>query len=432
MLNIPFILLAAGSLSTLIAGAPIPSSPLSVAQPEEAASFKPSLSLNKRTTLYNILGGDGKVAVGWPTLDNWWPTFDEMFEANRDTMANSCTQWNVPNNSDDEISDISTAIQEVASSSGVDARFILAIVIQESNGCVRAPTTDVGIPGLVNPGLMQSHSGSGSCNNGGVSNPCPYDQIKQMITDGTVGTSTGDGLVGCLKTAGGTGDVANYYRAARIYNSGSIDSSGNLGLGVATHCYSSDVGNRLTGWATGPSSCLADTIGTLTSALTSNFRFASSGTSTGTDTSSSSDSSDTTTTSTTTTTVTSTTTQAPTTTTTTTTTSSTTTTAAPAPTTESSSTTTTTYTVITVVPTPSTTQPAATSTPAAAASSTAAPIYPGADSDCQEYYTVVSGDYCLKVESDIGVSVDQLRELNSGLKEDCTNLWLGYQYCIKT
>ncbi|KAJ0419508.1 hypothetical protein BJY00DRAFT_285796 [Aspergillus carlsbadensis] len=435
MLNIPFILLAAGSLPTLIAGAPIPSSPLGAVHPEEAVSFTPSLSLNKRTTVYNVLGGNGKLAHGWPSLDAWWPSFDEMFEANRDTMANSCTQWNVPNNSDDEIDNISTAIKEVSSSSGVDARYILAIVIQESNGCVRAPTTDNGV---INPGLMQSHNGVGSCNNGGVSNPCPYDNIKQMITDGTVGTSDGDGLVGCLKAAGGTGDVSSYYRAARIYNSGSIDSSGNLGLGIATHCYSSDVANRLTGWATGPSSCVPDTIGTLTSAVTTNFRFAGSSTS-----GDSSDSDDTTVESSSTTT---TTTQAPAPTSTS---STTTTTAAPAPTPEpeadtvtstTTTTTTSTYTVVHVVPTSSTTTTSATSAPTppaisapalSAASATEAPIYPYADSSCKEYYTVVEDDYCLKVESAIGVSLAELRELNSGLKEDCTNLWLGYQYCIK-
>jgi hypothetical protein len=406
---------------------------LSAARHEEAVpAFTPSLSLNKRTTVYNVLGGAGKLAQGWPSLDAWWPSFDEMFEANRDTMANSCTQWNVPNNSDDEIDNISAAIKEVSETSGVDARYILAIVIQESNGCVRAPTTNYGV---TNPGLMQSHNGLGSCNNGEVLSPCPYAQIKQMITDGTVGTSDGDGLVGCLKAAGGTSDVSSYYRAARIYNSGSIDSSGNLGLGIATHCYSSDVANRLTGWATGPSSCVPDTIGTLNAAVTTNFRFAGSSTS-----DDSSESDETTVESSSTTTTTTTTTQAPAPTTS----ASTTTTAAPAPTPEpeadtvtstTTTTTTMTYTLVHVVPTSTTTPSSAPTAPPAtsapAASSTAAPIYPYADSACKEYYTVVEDDYCLKVESAIGVSLAELRELNSGLKEDCTNLWLGYQYCIK-
>lgn len=57
--------------------------------------------------------------------------------------------------------------------------------------------------GVRNPGLMQSHNGSGSC--AGV-NPCPWSSILQMIRDGTAGTSSGDGLKQTMaKTAGATG-----------------------------------------------------------------------------------------------------------------------------------------------------------------------------------------------------------------------------------
>lgn len=49
-----------------------------------------------------------------------------------------------------------------------------------------------------------------------------------------------------------------YYRAARFYNSGEIDSSGDLGKGSATHCYSSDLANRLTGWTDAASACTLD------------------------------------------------------------------------------------------------------------------------------------------------------------------------------
>ncbi len=55
-------------------------------------------------------------------------------------------------------------------------------------------------------------------------------------------------------TTGGTA----FYRAARIYNSGSIDASGDLGAGVATHCYASDVANRLMGWTGNGSTCTLD------------------------------------------------------------------------------------------------------------------------------------------------------------------------------
>ncbi|THV45070.1 hypothetical protein BGAL_0534g00050 [Botrytis galanthina] len=210
---------------------------------------------------YTVYSGDGATSVGWPTESDWISSFDTMFDNQNSVLKASCTQFGVENNSDDEISDLKSAISEVAETTGIDSRFILAIVMQESNGCVRAPTT---VYSISNPGLMQSHEGSGSCNSGSsVQNPCPKSEMVQMITDGTAGTSSGDGLAQCLKESAAT-DVSKYYKAARIYNSGSIDSSGNLGDGVATHCYATDVANRLTGWFSGTSSCDSATIGSLT------------------------------------------------------------------------------------------------------------------------------------------------------------------------
>jgi hypothetical protein len=83
-----------------------------------------------------------------------------------------------------------------------------------------------------------------------------------MLTDGAGGTAAGDGLKQGLAQAG-CSDVSKYYKAARIYNSGSIAAGGNLGGGVATHCYSSDIANRLTGWYAGTSKCDPNTIGTM-------------------------------------------------------------------------------------------------------------------------------------------------------------------------
>jgi hypothetical protein len=54
------------------------------------------------------------------------------------------------------------------------------------------------------------------------------------------------------------GNDADFYRAARIYNSGSIASSGQLQDGIATHCYASDIANRLTGWVWAPHGCTLD------------------------------------------------------------------------------------------------------------------------------------------------------------------------------
>ena len=179
-------------------------------------------------------------------------------------MKASCAQWGVPDDSDSEIASMKSSIQSIASATGVDERFILAIIMQESTGCVRVITTAYSV---FNPGLMQSHNGTGTCNTnnaplgipgvsdtGVVQTPCPESEIHQMIEDGTAGTSSGDGLEQCLQKQGHT-DVSRFYRAARMYNGGSIAASGNLGQGCCTLCYASDIANRLTGWVNAPHTC---------------------------------------------------------------------------------------------------------------------------------------------------------------------------------
>lgn len=210
-----------------------------------------STSVSDSYTFYTGNGSDG---AGWPDMSTWG-SFSDLWATNSATMANTCG-WNGwgDNDSPTEIADIQSAIQQVSASTGVDARFILAIVMQESEGCVRVPTTNNGV---VNPGLMQSHDGSGSC--AGVE-PCPQSEITQMITDGTAGTSQGPGLQQLISQAAaniGTTDAQTFYAAARLYNSGSADYS-NLDNGLgSTPCYASDVANRLQGWSLAPSTCTA-------------------------------------------------------------------------------------------------------------------------------------------------------------------------------
>jgi hypothetical protein len=148
-------------------------------------------------------------------------------------MKQSCKQWNVPNNSEQEINDIYNGIKQVAGETEVDARFILAVLMQESMGCVRVPTTNWGVR---NPGLMQDHDGAATCNEGAVQTPCPSAKITQMIRDGVAGTPKGDGIVQLLRRVTGN-PSSKYYKVARMYNSGSIDPSGHLEKGIATHCY---------------------------------------------------------------------------------------------------------------------------------------------------------------------------------------------------
>lgn len=77
----------------------------------------------------------------------------------------------------------------------------------------------------------------------------------QMVRDGVQGTESGDGLMQLLQQADAE-DVSRYYKAARMYNSGSIAQGGNLDAGIATHCYASDVANRLVGWTEGGDVCV--------------------------------------------------------------------------------------------------------------------------------------------------------------------------------
>ncbi len=126
--------------------------------------------------------------------------------------------------------------------------FILAIVVQESKGCVRAPTTRWSHD---NPGLMQSAQGKGTCNPSGTPiSPCSNDIIRLMIHDGTDGTGLETTLTQCVRDAGAEDD-SKWYKAARLYNAGRITDN-NLGIGP-TPCYASDIANRLTSpynWST--------------------------------------------------------------------------------------------------------------------------------------------------------------------------------------
>ncbi|KAL1961818.1 hypothetical protein VTN77DRAFT_1030 [Rasamsonia byssochlamydoides] len=234
-----------------------------VTGPQAVSNINNTDGIGRGQDVYKLYLGDGSTADGWPAMSDW-VSFDYMFNASKAVMFSSCAAFTdhegnpVANNSGEEIGDIYNAIQQVANETKVDHRFILAIMLQESGGCVRAPTTNWGVR---NPGLMQDHDGSATCNSDlppyTVQNPCPADTITQMIREGTAGTPSGDGLAGCLNEAPGQGAQA-FYQAARIYNSGSIAASGNLQDGIATHCYASDIANRLTGWVLAPHGCSLD------------------------------------------------------------------------------------------------------------------------------------------------------------------------------
>ncbi|EHK21198.1 uncharacterized protein TRIVIDRAFT_153126 [Trichoderma virens Gv29-8] len=205
---------------------------------------------------YTMYWGDGSTGAGWPAQSRW-VSFQNMFDNYKNQMFAACQNLPTPqaNDSGPEVGAIWDGIQAAAAATGVDHRLILAVIMQESHGCVRVHTTNGGVR---NPGLMQDHNGSATCNeNGNVKNPCPSATIYQMILEGTAGTTSGDGLANCINQSGRS-DVSAFYRAARIYNSGSISKTGQLQNGIATHCYASDIANRLTGWVNAPSKCNCD------------------------------------------------------------------------------------------------------------------------------------------------------------------------------
>jgi hypothetical protein len=171
---------------------------------------------------------------------------------------NACSNnnWGVPNNSPQETDQIFHSIDQVAQVANVDHRFILAILLEETKGCARVHTT-YSADGVRNPGLMQSHDGSSTCNSGtlgapqDVLIPCPEYEIFGMIFDGVVGPPEDPDNVSLLSmiNRSGTGTVADLYRAARMYNSGPNASMENLEDGSdASNSYVADVANRLTGW----------------------------------------------------------------------------------------------------------------------------------------------------------------------------------------
>lgn len=70
-------------------------------------------------------------------------------------------------------------------------------------------------------------------------------------------SSLAGGLVQDLNAQGSNGftDAQAIYRAARVYNSGSVPGSNDLGAVGATRCYCSDVANRLMGWVGAQKTC---------------------------------------------------------------------------------------------------------------------------------------------------------------------------------
>ena len=227
-------------------------SPKSVTNPE-AFTFGGATHSNPNNTQDGIGAGVDEYTYYQGDSSNFppytsWVSFEDMWNSNLPMLQTSCSTLDAGADNTDTINNyIYSAIQTIANASLVDHRFILATILQESNGCVRVGhTTSSG--GVTNPGLMQSHNGHS------FDGSFPQLSILQMVQDGTQGTDHGAGLVQNLNVYG------DPYKAARGYNSGYIPKNGDLSLAAgATACYVSDIANRLTGWTTVDSKCPGDT-----------------------------------------------------------------------------------------------------------------------------------------------------------------------------
>lgn len=58
------------------------------------------------------------------------------------------------------------------------------------------------------------------------------------------------------------------------------------------------------------------------------------------------------------------------------------------------------------------------------------PTSTGTTADCALYYSVSAGDVCQTICLRYGISFDAFRAMNTQLLPDCSNLWIGYSYCV--
>ena len=244
------IIVAGDDDTTVAPSPPTPPNPTPSTTSSAAPAPSPSADGVSAGKYIKTYLGNGSPSEGWPKQSDWL-SFDELWSRNLDRIKTSCEEIGQENNSPQEINEIKSALIAESDDTKIDARFALAALLQESGGCVRVKATSYSVR---NPGLYQSHDGTGCY--GEV--PCPESKIRAMVRDGLAGTDQGDGFLQCIQQSNSP-DVQSYYQGARRYNSGSIAPSGNLEDGIATtHCYVSDIANRLLGWSDGPGGCTLD------------------------------------------------------------------------------------------------------------------------------------------------------------------------------
>ena len=136
-----------------------------------------------------------------------------------------------------EIADIHKSIESYSAQSGVDPRFIFAIMVRESSGNTATICGDNG----KSCGLMQVMAKNvPTC----TSHPCSSQAIHQMIRCGVTGCSShgASNLQDCLSRYRGV-----YGAAARCYNTGSVTDSSDWSVAqYGNPAYVQDIANILT------------------------------------------------------------------------------------------------------------------------------------------------------------------------------------------
>ncbi|KUI72791.1 hypothetical protein VM1G_08419 [Cytospora mali] len=167
----------------------------------------------------------------FPAMDTWL-SFSDMFNANEDSMVAAGSTW-------DDVGRIAVAIEDAASSIGVDERVILGIIMEESSGYVGVATT-YDADGEPTGGLMQASG----CTGYDGQNDLSQDDTSYMVTCGTQHYKQN------LEDWGDLWSPESIYPALREYNSGSVDSD-DLSVapnGVGNPYYVSDISQRFQGW----------------------------------------------------------------------------------------------------------------------------------------------------------------------------------------
>ncbi|KAK7961872.1 uncharacterized protein PG986_002697 [Apiospora aurea] len=236
MVALNLLALATASLLTLSTAAPAPA-PAAVLE-QRATHAEP---LNETVSIQSAPRWISGPWQKFPKMSTWL-TFDQMFEANKNSIKSTGSTW-------DDVGRINVAIRNAAASIGVDERVILGIIMQESHGYVGVRTTYSPGEGIPTAGIMQCSNCPGYPGQTGLSQPkgltkanVQKDQISGMVNGGT------NHFKANLRDFGDKWSEESIYPALREYNSGSVNQNDLSDGRGATASYVSDIAQRLQGW----------------------------------------------------------------------------------------------------------------------------------------------------------------------------------------